>query len=61
MPRERSESKATKTQAFYIDTNVALDYITGRNPEAVRILEGVKEKGGNCSQFEFFGYGSSRF
>jgi len=44
MLRER-KNKEIKKEAFYIDTNVALDYITGRNPEAVSILESLKETG----------------
>lgn len=44
MPRGR-KNKEIKKEAFYIDTNIALDYITGRNPEAVSILESLKEMG----------------
>ena len=41
MPRERKDKIAEK-QAFYIDTNIALDYITGRNAEAISVLDGLK-------------------
>lgn len=44
MPKRR-KSKATETEAFYVDTNVALDYITGRNPEAISVLDSLKETG----------------
>ena len=44
MPKER-ENKTIETQAFYIDTNIALDYITGRNQEAVSVLDSLKEMG----------------
>jgi len=44
MPKGR-RSKATGTEAFYIDTNIALDYITGRNPEAISVLDNLKETG----------------
>jgi predicted nucleic acid-binding protein len=44
MLRERKNKMAEK-QAFYVDTNIALDYITGRNPEAVTVLDSLKEKG----------------
>lgn len=44
MPRERKD-KIIKKQPFYIDTNIALDYITGRNQEAISVLDGIKEMG----------------
>ncbi len=44
MPREEKD-KIIEKQAFYVDTNIALDYITRRNPEAVAILDSLKEKG----------------
>lgn len=43
MPRRKN--KAIKTEAFYVDTNIALDYITGRNPEAIFILDSLKGMG----------------
>lgn len=46
MPRKRSK-------AFYIDTNVALDYITARNREAVLVLNKIKEKGWKCISSSF--------
>ncbi|MEA1912420.1 MAG: hypothetical protein U9N06_01090 [candidate division WOR-3 bacterium] len=39
MPRERKNKK----EAFYIDTNIALDYITGRNRDTISILDKLKE------------------
>lgn len=32
-----------KKQAFYIDTNISLDYITGRNPETIFVLNSLVE------------------
>jgi len=34
-----------KKQAYYIDTNIALDYITGRNPETIILLDSLIEAG----------------
>lgn len=34
-----------KKQAYYIDTNIALDYVTGRNPETIFILNSLIEVG----------------
>ena len=33
-----------KIKQFYIDTNIALDYATGRNTETILLLEKIKEK-----------------
>lgn len=37
------KESTTKKQAYYIDTNIALDYITGRDPETISILDKLKE------------------
>ena len=42
MPSGRKNKKIER-QAFYIDTNIALDYITGRNAEAISVLDSLKE------------------
>ena len=39
MPKERKNKK----EAFYIDTNVALDYITGRNKATIYVIDKLKE------------------
>lgn len=43
-----------KSKAFYIDTNVALDYITARNREAILVLNKIKERGWKCVSSSFF-------
>lgn len=42
-----------RSKAFYIDTNVALDYITARNRETVLILDKIKEKDWKCVSSSF--------
>ena len=42
-----------KSKAFYIDTNVALDYITARNRESVSVLDRIKAKGWKCVSSSF--------
>src|SRR6266487_4718188 len=49
MPRRTKRSKA-----FYIDTNVALDYITARNREAILVLNKIKDRGWKCVSSSFF-------
>lgn len=44
MPRERRNEGSGKL-GFYIDTNIALDYGTGRNAETVSVLNSLKEMG----------------
>ena len=44
---------AKRSKAFYIDTNVALDYITDRNRETVLILNKIKERGWKCVSSSF--------
>lgn len=39
MPKERKNKK----EAFYIDTNIALNYITGRNKETIYVIDKLKE------------------
>lgn len=39
------KESTTKKQAYYIDTNIALDYITGRNPETIFVLDSLIEVG----------------
>lgn len=39
MPKERKN----KREAFYIDTNIALNYITGRNKETIYVIDKLKE------------------
>jgi predicted nucleic acid-binding protein len=51
MPRKKDE--ITGEEAFYIDTNIALDYITGRNPEAVSVLDSLKAKGATIVSSSF--------
>jgi len=48
MPRRKR-----KIKSFYIDTNVALDYITKRNVDTIIVLEGIKEKGWRCVSSTF--------
>jgi len=47
MPRK------TKNRLFYIDTNIALDYITGRNRQTVLVLGKIKDKGWKCVSSSF--------
>ncbi|TSC79989.1 MAG: hypothetical protein G01um101429_301 [Parcubacteria group bacterium Gr01-1014_29] len=48
MPKEIRKSKA-----FYIDTNVVLDYITGRNTQTISVLEKIKSKDWKCVSSSF--------
>jgi len=41
----RRRNKTIETEAFYIDTNIALDYITRRNPKAISVLDNLKAEG----------------
>ncbi len=45
--------KIKRNRAFYIDTNVALDYITARNREAILVLDKIREKGWKCISSSF--------
>lgn len=45
--------KIKKSRSFYIDTNIALDYITGRNRQTVLILGKIKDKGWKCVSSSF--------
>lgn len=45
--------KTTRNKIFYIDTNVALDYITGRNIQTISVLEKIKAKGWKCVSSSF--------
>jgi predicted nucleic acid-binding protein len=45
--------KKKKSKSFYIDTNIALDYITGRNRQTVLILGKIKDKGWKCVSSSF--------
>lgn len=40
---EERKNKKSKKEAFYIDTNIALNYTTGRNTETISVLKGLKE------------------
>lgn len=42
-----------KNKTFYIDTNVALDYITGRNRQTVLVLGKLKDKDWKCVSSSF--------
>lgn len=42
-----------KSRLFYIDTNIALDYITGRNRQTVLVLGKIKDKGWKCVSSSF--------
>lgn len=42
-----------KPKAFYIDTNVVLDYITGRNTQTISVLEKIKSKDWRCISSSF--------
>jgi len=48
MPKEIRKSKT-----FYIDTNIVLDYITGRNTQTISVLEKIKSKGWKCISSSF--------
>jgi len=45
--------KTKRSKAFYIDTNVALDYITARNREAILVLDKIKEREWKCISSSF--------
>ncbi len=45
--------KISRNRAFYIDTNIALDYITGRNRQTILILDKIKDKGWKCVSSSF--------
>jgi len=47
------KNKTIEAEAFYIDTNIALDYITGRNPEAISVLDSLKETGATIVSSSF--------
>jgi predicted nucleic acid-binding protein len=51
MPRKKD--KITEEDAFYIDTNIALDYITGRNLEAISVLDSLKAMGATIVSSSF--------
>ncbi len=42
-----------KVRVFYIDTSIALDYITGRNTQTISVLEKIKSKGWKCISSSF--------
>lgn len=42
-----------KIKTFYIDANVVLDYITGRNTRTISVLEKIKSKGWKCISSSF--------
>src|SRR3989338_1605414 len=42
-----------KSKSFYIDTNIALDYLTGRNRQTVLVLGKLKDKGRKCVSSSF--------
>ena len=42
-----------KSKTFYIDTNIALDYITGRNRQTVLVLGKIKDKDWKCISSSF--------
>jgi predicted nucleic acid-binding protein len=48
MPKGKRKSKS-----FYIDTNIALDYMTGRNRETVLVLGKLKDKNWKCVSSSF--------
>jgi len=47
MPRK------TKSRSFYIDTNIALDFITGRNRQTILVLGKIKDKEWKCVSSSF--------
>ena len=42
-----------RNKIFYIDTNIALDYITARNRQTIDVLTKIKEKGWKCISSSF--------
>ena len=42
-----------KIKSFYIDTNIALDYVTNRIIQTVLVLEAIKAKGWRCVSSTF--------
>src|SRR5713226_5953879 len=42
-----------KNRSFYIDTNIALDYITGRNRHTILVLGKIKDKEWKCVSSSF--------
>jgi len=42
-----------KNKSFYIDTNIALDYLTGRNRQTVLVLGKLKDKEWKCVSSSF--------
>lgn len=53
MPKPRKLKKPRKSKSFYIDTNIVLDYITGRNRQTVSVLEKIKSKKWKCLSSSF--------
>jgi predicted nucleic acid-binding protein len=47
------QKKARKSKSFYVDTNVALDYITGRNRQTILVLNKIKDRGWKCVSSSF--------
>jgi hypothetical protein len=47
--------KGKRNRNFYIDTNIALDYITARNRQSVNLLNKIKDKGWKCVSSSFLG------
>lgn len=47
MPRRK------RNKAFYIDTNIALDYVTARNRDTVLVLDEIKKRGWKCVSSTF--------
>ncbi|OGZ10438.1 MAG: hypothetical protein A3D65_00675 [Candidatus Lloydbacteria bacterium RIFCSPHIGHO2_02_FULL_50_13] len=45
--------KTKRNKAFYVDTNVVLDYITGRNTQTISVLEKIKSRGWKCISSSF--------
>lgn len=52
MPRGKT-TKTRRSKTFYIDTNVALDYITGRNWKTISVLEKIQSKKWECVSSSF--------
>ena len=48
MPKGKRKSKS-----FYIDSNIALDYITARNRETILVLNKIKDKDWKCVSCSF--------
>jgi len=48
MPKQKR-----KIKTFYVDTNVVLDYITGRNSQTISTLAKIKDKGWKCVSASF--------